>query len=271
MNQARTDTEVLGPDEAHVWYAWVEACRIQGRLEGYYTLLNADERSRFERLASARLRDEFLVTRALCRTTLSRYVGIDAREWRFESNRFGRPEIAGGAPPFRFNLSNARSVVACVVTCSADAGVDVEELSRGSDLLAIADHQFAACERAALSALPMSERRRRAVSLWTLKEAYLKARGVGLSISLDEFAFMLDGSPPRVRFRAAGDDVAASWQFELNALSSTHIMALAIRHDGRGGIRVRHRTTIPSVERKESSQSEATSAAPGRLLAFDFF
>lgn len=222
----------LGERDAHVWYARTAACDTPALRERYRALLSAEERERLGRFAFDHLKLEYLVTRALCRTVLSAYVDAVAPEqWRFRANAHGRPEIDAGdaRPPLRFNLSNARSIVACVITRTADAGIDVEERARSNDLDGIAASHFSASERAAFFALPPDARRTRFFELWTLKEAYIKARGVGLSIDLGEFSFALPAQPVRIAFDRHVDDDASHWQFALLDVGAEHQMALSIR------------------------------------------
>src|SRR5262245_17340743 len=100
--------------EAHLWYVFHDRIDDGDLLARYRVLLNAEERERQARFAFARQRHEYLVTRALCRTTLSRYADVDPEDWQFTRNAHGRPEIAGprGGPPLRFNLSNCPGLIA---------------------------------------------------------------------------------------------------------------------------------------------------------------
>jgi 4'-phosphopantetheinyl transferase len=236
--------------EAHVWYAWVDQCSSDDQLKSYRELLHEDEARRLDRFAFDYLKREYLVTRALCRTTLSLYADVDPAAWRFEVNAYGRPEIAEPAlrVPLRFNLSNARSLVACVITRSADAGIDVEETDRHGDPLAIASHYFAPPELDSLFALPAGQQRLRFFTLWTLKESYIKARGMGLSIPLDAFAFDLDGKAPRIDFTAPIIDDAAHWQFEISQPGPEHCMAVGVRHAGRRPFHIEYACVMPRCE-----------------------
>ncbi|KWZ39456.1 4'-phosphopantetheinyl transferase [Burkholderia savannae] len=240
----------LGERDAHVWYARTAACDAPALRERYRALLSAAEHERLERFAFDHLKLEYLVTRALCRTVLSAYVNdVSPAQWRFRANAHGRPEIDAGdaRPPLRFNLSNARSVVACVVTRAADAGIDVEEVARSNDLDGIAASHFSASERAAFFALPPERRRERFFELWTLKEAYIKARGVGLSIDLGQFSFALPAQPIRIAFDRHVDDDASHWQFALLGIGAEHRMALGIRdaHAAARPFDVRMREIVP--------------------------
>lgn len=249
MNGATTAI-ALTEQDAHVWYAWTAACESPALRERYRALLQPDEAERLESLASDALKLEYLVTRALCRTVLSAYVpAIAPQQWRFVANAYGRPEIdtavAGGVPPLRFNLSNAGSVAACVVTRSADAGIDVEEIARRCDTEGIAAAYFSASEQRALLALPASQRRERFFDIWTLKESYIKARGVGLSIDLALFSFDVSRASIRVRFEPDAADDARDWQFALPDIGAYHRMALGIRRASRAPLRISLREIVP--------------------------
>jgi 4'-phosphopantetheinyl transferase len=256
--------------EAHVWYAWTNRCCTDASSAYYRSLLNAEEAGQLERFAFEHLRREYLVTRALCRLTLSRYGNVDPRDWVFARNRYGRPEIVAPrpVPRLRFNLSNARSLVACVVTLDADAGVDVEEVDRPGITVDIADSFFSIAELTALRALPPRDQRWRFFQLWTLKEAYIKARGMGLAIPLGQFSFAIDGSMLAVSFDPALDDDPESWQFALHELSDRHIMAVGIRNGRTAPFALTLReTTLPPYESKSfPAEPSPLDGSPGALL-----
>lgn len=225
----------LEPGRAQVWYAWTAQCRQPELLHYYRSLLSADERERCERFAFDYLKTEYLLTRALCRLTLSRYAPVAPQDWRFRRNEYGRPEIdlPGVAPGLRFNLSNARSLVACIVACDVDAGIDVEETDRALEMLPIADHYFAAPELQALRQLPALQQPQRFFQLWTLKEAYIKARGMGLSLPLQQFWYGLESDPITIGFDPALGDDAATWQFDYREPAAGYAIATALRGGGR--------------------------------------
>jgi 4'-phosphopantetheinyl transferase len=221
----------LPETQADVWYAWVDSC-ARSDLEAYESLLNAQERARLRRFPFPSLEREYLVTRALCRLTLSRYAPVAPADWTFIQNGYGRPEIH---PRFstrlRFNLSNCRTLVACVVTAQADAGIDVENVDRPAELLSLADRHFCSEEVRLLQATPHAERLDRFLQLWTLKESYIKARGMGHTLPLEESSFDLSGPHIRVCFAPALHVAPAGWQFALYRLGEQHRMAICI-HNG---------------------------------------
>jgi 4'-phosphopantetheinyl transferase len=248
----------LGDDDAHLWTVRADAIRDPARLAAYRALLAPDEAERHARYLSPETRHEFLVTRALVRTVLSRYAPIAPAEWTFARTLHGRPEIAGprGAPPLRFNLANTRGLVACVVARDAEVGVDAEDVERRTSDVEIAERFFSPTEVAALRAAPAERRQVRFFDYWTLKEAYLKARGLGLALPLDRFSFRLDEPGARredgrsigVSFEPPIEDDPAAWQFELFRPSERHTIAVAIRSARGTRRRVELVETVPLAE-----------------------
>ena len=199
------------------------------------------------RFVFERDRRSFLITRALVRTTLSRYAAVPPAEWAFIANVHGRPEILDrprGVPDLRFNLSHTEGLIACAVTIGREVGVDVEHVQRRLTH-DIADRFFAPREVQDLKALPADEQPKAFFDYWTLKEAYIKARGFGLALPLADFAFQLSpAAPPRISFEPSLDDDPATWQFAQDWPTPTHRLAVAVRRDG-ADLPIRIRFTVP--------------------------
>ncbi len=230
----------LGPHEVRVWYALVADHTEPWQQEQFRALLATDERRRLERLVTPALKQEFLLTRALCRHALSWHTGVAPAAWTFECNRYGRPEIRSplGLPALRFNLSNTRSMVACAVALDTDVGVDVECWNHPGDTVPMGAQVFSDTERLALQCCPPALQRRRFYQHWTLKEAYIKARGVGLSLPLHAVSVDPLARPLQVTLAAELGDPVAGWQFEQFELESQHVLALAVCRDQHGPYRV---------------------------------
>jgi len=114
-----------------------------------------------------------------------------------------------------------------------EVGIDVEELTREHFELDVRRF-FSVAEIRALEALPQAEQRSRFFDYWTLKEAYVKARGMGLSLPLDCFSMHIAKErPPTIEFAPSAADEASAWQFVQFDPSPRHRMALAIRRHGR--------------------------------------
>lgn len=199
------------------------------------TLLTPEETARGARYVRPQDRASFVLTRALVRTTLSRYGPVAPRDWRFVTNAHDCPFVAeaqAGSPVLRFNISHTNGLVALAVARGHRVGVDVEAVTRPV-LEDIPERHFAPDEVRDLRALPAAEQPLVFFDYWTLKEAYIKARGLGLALPLDQFAFALaTGSPPAIRFAAGFDDDPTRWQFWQAWPTPTHRLSLAIERDG---------------------------------------
>jgi 4'-phosphopantetheinyl transferase len=195
------------------------------------SLLNADEHARYERFIPPRTKLEFLITHALARTELSRFADVRPEEWRFKTGSHGRPEIDGDiVRELGFNLSNTRGLVACAVTRGADVGVDVEDTTLKRQTVEVAERFFSPEEVKALRSLPSELQRDRFFDYWTLKESYIKARGLGLAIPLERFSFHLNpGEPIRIELDPSLGDDARTWRFWLDRPTQAHRLAVALR------------------------------------------
>lgn len=230
-----TEADTLLPTEVHVW------CTDPAHLEEPATkraaldLLTADEHARLTRYVFERDQLIYLATRALVRTVLSRYDGVMPRDWQFVAGSHGKPALSGHTAPLSFNLSNTRGLVVCAVAREAELGIDVEELTREAPLELVADY-FAPREVQALRALAPADQPFRFFEYWTLKESYIKARGLGLSLPLEQFSFSIaaDRAPVVDVDPRLGDD-GASWQFAQHRPTERHLVALCVRRDPRLG------------------------------------
>jgi 4'-phosphopantetheinyl transferase len=224
----------LPPGEAHLWYAAPAGLTDPALLAAWRGWLAPAEQQRHQRFHFERHRHEYLVTRALIRSVLSRYAAVQPAEWTFATNDHGRPHIASPAvvPRLRFNLSNCQSLVVCLVALDLEIGVDVEEVDRPGQTVEIADRFFSPDEVRDLRALPAEAQRGRFFEYWTLKESYIKAKGKGLAIPLEQFSFRLErGQPVRISFDPRLTDEPAHWQFVQLRPTPRHQVAVAL---GRG-------------------------------------
>ncbi|MGH8169444.1 MAG: 4'-phosphopantetheinyl transferase family protein [Steroidobacteraceae bacterium] len=212
-----------------LWCTYISEIGDDSLLSHYDALLSAEERAKQGRFVFARDRRRFLVTRALVRTVLSRYTGVQPRDWVFSAGAHGRPAISAPriAAALEFNISHSADLVLLGVTADLTLGVDTESIAaRAADIEGL-DRYFAPQESAALLALPQGERRRRFFELWTLKESYIKARGMGLAIPLDAFRFELPGERGlALRMRPDLGDSPRSWRLWQLTLRGDYLAAV---------------------------------------------
>jgi 4'-phosphopantetheinyl transferase len=237
----------LRHDEVHLWVVEPERVTDPRLLEAYVALLDEGERARRLRFRFEKHQHQFLVSHALVRVTLSRYAPVPPQAWRFANNAYGRPDLSGSVlPGLRFNLSHTDGMAVCAVALDTDVGADVEDSGRQGQTVELADSFFSPSEVAALRALPPERQRERFFEYWTLKESYIKARGMGLSLPLDQFAFHLEpGQPPRISFDPRLVDEPGSWRFVQLQLSERHPAAVAVRRAWSLPLSVRCQRTVP--------------------------
>jgi 4'-phosphopantetheinyl transferase len=236
-------------NDIDLWYTRIATISDPQLLEAYRALLTPEEVQRAQRFVFDRHRDQYLITRALVRTTLSRYADVEPRDWEFQQDRYGKPHVAGPVTlPLAFNLSHTDGLVICGVAAVSMLGVDVERIDRATEALSIARRFFARPEVEYLASANEPDRRATFFQIWTLKEAYIKARGEGLSIPLADFAFQFRSNEPvSIRFLKSLEDDAQRWQFfQLEA--NPYRIAIAARQASAESLRLCICDTIPLQE-----------------------
>jgi 4'-phosphopantetheinyl transferase len=197
----------LSSDEVHVWRIALE--QPAARLQLYAQTLAPDETTRANRFYFERDRQHFIVGRGALRMILSRYIGFAPGQLQF-----GKPALAEatGGDTLRFNLSHSAGLALCAVTRNREIGVDIEGMRTISELRQISKQFFSANETAVLHALPEHIQPEAFLTCWTRKEAYIKAKGEGLSMPLDCFDVSLVPGEPAALLATRGDpDEASRW------------------------------------------------------------
>lgn len=217
-----------------VWltrYDQIDDPRLLDRMRA---VLDDEERAHEHVFHFADDRKRYLVTRAMVRSVLSRYVALPPEAWDFTKNEYGRPAIATAlldlVPEARglvFNLSHTRGLIALAIARNRALGVDVEHLSLREVSLGIAHRFFSPIEVSDLAREPDHAQQARFFEYWTFKESYIKARGMGLSLPLDGFSFEFP-HPDAVRIRIEPQlrDHDERWSFWQYRPSAEYLMAL---------------------------------------------
>jgi 4'-phosphopantetheinyl transferase len=230
LDRMKPAPEPLEPDEVRVYYACCDTLE-SGAVERCLELISSDERARYQRFHFEHDRHSYLAAHALTRAVLAPLAGQPAPELQFEAGPHGRPELCQPvlSPRLRFNLSHTRGLVACAVALEHAVGVDVEHVDRRADIEQLAPAVFSERERAELLELEDADKRARFFRLWTLKEAYIKAVGKGLSLPLRSITLELPfGEQPRLLFAAPLCDDGAQWWLDVHAPRPGHVLAVAL-------------------------------------------
>jgi 4'-phosphopantetheinyl transferase len=152
--------------------------------------LSADEIQRAQRYVFAIHRERFVVARGGLRMILGHYLDLPPAEIRFEYSQRGKPAVIPPSEktlPLRFNLSHSNELALCAVTMDREVGIDLEALRPIVDADRMAARYFDPLENSSYQQLRASEKLDGFFRRWTMKEAYIKARGHGLSLALDQF------------------------------------------------------------------------------------
>jgi len=238
----------LDENEAHLWWVKCSELNDTALLKQYRDLLSVVELERQQRYALEKLRHRDLLSRALVRTSLSRYQEVNAKGWSFTAGEYGKPSISSPVSSLRFNLTHAEDYIVLAVSRHHDIGIDIEYMQRKASHLKIAEAYFSNIERADLSVLPEKAQRARFYDYWTLKEAYLKACGLGVMAGLDHFGFQLNqDDSATIQFYDDESGNPADWFFWRTVLENDYRLSLAIRCGRDANIKVSLFNVIPLV------------------------
>lgn len=253
-------------DQIDLWLFPVGALTDVLRKE-YEDILSREERDSYKKIIIQDKKDLFISTKALLRKLLYWYTGVPASEWLFEKNLFGRPCIREPSQyrGIRFNISHTKGLMACSISTFYEVGIDIENIFHDRDFVGISRIFFSEQEVDSINSASSHEIGRTFYMYWTLKEAYLKARGVGLSLPLSSFWFEPTPFPlPRIFFSPGGHDNKATldneahhahffslaspkggvgadecWRFISKSVTHEHMLALAVRASRVANINVR--------------------------------
>jgi 4'-phosphopantetheinyl transferase len=221
-----------------LWCAYPVDLLDDGVAEACADLLSEQEQARWQRFRYEANRRESLTSRALARISLSHMHPTNPpTQWDFTVNAYGKPQAVPECG-VHFNLSNTPGLVVCLLAEGAQVGVDAEPHSRAAQIAKLADDLFSPAEQAQLMTLHGEKKIDRALSLWTLKEAYIKGRGLGLSLPLKYISFLFGGQAGvSLRLDPPIGDDPSRWQFGLLDYAG-HRVALMVEQTSSWKLRV---------------------------------
>jgi 4'-phosphopantetheinyl transferase len=190
---------VLRENEVHIWLVQTNDESVS--LQGFEDILSSVEQDRASKFKFEADRRRYVTAHAALRSILSVYVNSPARELQFASGPYGKPTLAPihDRKKIAFNLSHSHEVALIAVTQDREIGVDVEWVRENFAFDEVAQRFFTTREVAALHALPLRLQREAFYKCWTSKEAFLKAKGTGLSGQLDEVEILFIDDAVRVK------------------------------------------------------------------------
>lgn len=216
----------LSGNEAHIWRVFL--IPGEGDVRRQWGDLAPEERERAERFHTQRDRDRFILARSALRAIIGRYLDVAPADVRFSYHPHGKPGLDGGSGSrLRFNLAHSRDLALCALTHGREVGIDVEYMRDGLTE-GIAERFFSPLEAARLKAVPPERRQETFFRTWTCKEAYVKAMGDGLLVSLDRFSISIgEGEPPRLTADHGDPTAPHRWSFLEMAPAEGYVGAMA--------------------------------------------
>ncbi|MDQ6774342.1 MAG: 4'-phosphopantetheinyl transferase superfamily protein [Candidatus Dormibacteraeota bacterium] len=213
--------------ELHLWRAALDPTPdVLARLEASLT---EDERARATRFRFPRDRARFAAGRGWLRELLAGYLDLAPEEIRIVAGTYGKPRLGAGPVWLRFNASHSDGLAVFAVARNREVGVDVERIRPDFPIDEVAHHFYSAREQADLAALSEADRLRAAFAVWTRKEAYLKAVGTGLALSLDAFDVTVrPGDPVRLHGHGGGAAQARRWSLHTVDLGPDYAAAVSV-------------------------------------------
>lgn len=227
------DHLLLGGKVIHVWRVLLD--QLAQNIPILWDILSGDEQRRADQFAYATDRNHFIVARGMLRMILSRYTAIEPRNLRFSYNSYGKPflDSAPGKIPICFNLSHSQDVALYAITQRRHVGIDIERVRQNIDIETIAKAYFSVHECQSLYKLPAESQHEAFFTCWTRKEAYIKARGEGLSYPLDRFAVSLQpGEPAAILQHDDNPREASRWKLYHLVPDFGYIGAMAVEGHG---------------------------------------
>lgn len=179
---------ILEPDCVHIWQ--IDVLNNESHLAYFKSLLSTDEIERTARFKFQKSRLIYCVGKGVLRYLLSRYLKCEATKIGFHYNKQGKPFIDSSIN-LKFNLSNSGDKILIGVTLNHEIGIDIEFNKRFVEIPRIVKRFFAKQEINTLLQLPKDQWQTAFFNCWTRKEAFIKAKGGGFSIPLDQFEVTL--------------------------------------------------------------------------------
>jgi 4'-phosphopantetheinyl transferase len=201
----------------------------KNQLDSLHQLLDAEEQERAARFRVPAPRAQFVTSLAFLRLALGKYLQLGARDVRFRVTEHGKPEFTNNSS-VQFNLSHTDGATVLAIVRHKAVGVDVERVRRDVEVIGLAQRLFSAAEVNWLRSQPASERVEAFFASWTAKEAYIKARGTGLSTPLGGFSVVPNVCHETLQLEILGDPKqSGSWSLWQLDLGPSLRCAVAVR------------------------------------------
>jgi 4'-phosphopantetheinyl transferase len=216
----------LQRDTVHIWRRGLTV--ESNTLERATSLLSEEERERASRYRVEPARNAFILTRSTLRTLLGAYLGESPRSIRLRLTKYGKPFLGAGSN-LHFNVSHTEGLALLAFARERRVGIDVERIRSQPDALQLAHRFFSEREQQELESLPADRVAAAFLRCWTRKEAYIKARGEGLSLPLHQFDVSVEINPRQILVATRPDpDEARRWLLRDVPVPSDYVSAVGV-------------------------------------------
>ena len=217
----------LSANAVHIWSASTDIDEKQ--LHYLQSIISEDEQKRAAKFYFEKDRVRFIVARGFLRMILACYIKKTPEEFRFRYNKFGKPSLENiNNNNVQFNLSHSDKMIVYGFTSCRDIGIDIERIRTSEDTVQILDHFFSELEKEEFKMIPEEKKKETFYQCWTRKEAYIKARGEGLSIPLDDFSVTLIPGSPAKLIKADKDSAVTQWHMKDISVASGFAAAAVV-------------------------------------------
>jgi len=217
-------------NKVRIYCVTLSECMGDSVVQRCLSVLSNSEKEKSCRYRFQRDRQRYILTRALIRFLASEILDGPPEGWEFKISSKGKPRLISN--DFQFNISHTTDYITCVIVKSGLIGIDIEKRPKDASLHRLAAEFFAKEETEKVISSTNLRQSKRFLSYWTLKEAYLKARGIGIGDSLNSFWFELDeGITIKLNAKTPFHNGFLDWNFRLFNLDATHVGALAASPD----------------------------------------
>lgn len=218
----------LTDNDVDIWLINIENYREN--INDFQKKLSQDELDKVKSFSLDLLKESFIINRGYLRTILSKYLTIKPEEICFTYNQKGKPSLHDNIlEKIEFNLSH-KNIYAVYAISKNNIGIDLEKIDAKVQVENIAKRFFCNDESDYLTNLPLIEKPEYFFKLWTIKEAYLKAIGEGLSGGLDSICFAINENNQQMELVKQKNDQKRDnhWHFKTWILPNNYIMSIAI-------------------------------------------
>ena len=225
----REQPDPLRDNEVHLWISTLTA--TAQRLSYFRSILSSDEKERAHRFRKISDSKRYVIARGLLRWFLASYVGVAPDRLEFTYGLFGKPSLSNqtSETALTFSVSHSEDQGLFGFARGRRIGVDLEYVRPDVDALTLAKRFFSPDEFRRLRRLPASEQCEAFYCVWTRKEAYLKARGEGLSFGLERVEVSFSpAEPPKIRAVAGVRNVSAAWTLKHLSPAPNYLGAAAV-------------------------------------------